>query len=360
MKNNYLLMGAVLLSSAAVAQSDAGKANVSKTLPLSNHSTNARTIICPDTAGWANFTDFLPEFAANSGQAVFYSYTGGGYIFGNNVSTNGLRIVGQGYDNLNSTPVAVTGVLAWFGGKQSDAGSSTTSHVTFTGWDMAPNKAYNTTGSGTFNSTVANWDGPTGSAKCTGDLLFSDIDTMNNFNFVPFTAVGHFAGDFAMVMDVTPLAAGDTVGLVSDSQNDANNLDFTYHKIGTKWYVTDQLFSPAASGGSGSLDNDIAMWPVLCDATGVEEFFNGMKLSAYPNPAADKAVISYTLEKNSSNVSLVVFDQTGRKVLENKYDEQAAGTYTVNVETINLSSGMYFYQLNANGKMFTKKINVAK
>ncbi len=85
-----------------------------------------------------------------------------------------------------------------------------------------------------------------------------------------------------------------------------------------------------------------------------------MKLNVYPNPSVEKAEIEYTLEKNSNLVSVVVFDQAGRKVIEKAYDSQSAGTYKIDLETANLNAGTYLYQLNANGRHFTKQFVVAK
>ncbi len=363
MKKIYLLSSLLLLSAAAISQtSEAGKATPLASKSFTKGVATERTFTCGDTAGWQNFTDFTPEFAAISGGAVIYGYTGGGYIYGNNVSTNVLRICGQGYQNLNLDPLSISGAVLWFAGQESDAGSSGTSKVVITAWDMAANKSYNTNGSGTFNSTVLNSPGPTGSAKASADLLFSAIDTLG-FNYVPFATPANFLGDFALVMDVTPLAGGDTVGLVSDSQNDAQNLDYTWHKIGTKWYVTDQLFSNPGSPDFGSLglDNDIAMWPVVCDpVSGVSEFYNGMKLTASPNPAVNSTVVEYSLEQNSKNVSLVVYDLTGRKLINNVFENQSAGTYKAELNTANLAPGNYLYQLNANGHRFTKMFVVSK
>lgn len=355
-------MGAALLSVSAFAQSsEAGHAVVKGTKAI-NHMTSAERLSSPDTTGIVNITDFLPEFAANSGQAVIYGYTGGGFIYGNNVSGNNLRICAQGYDNLNNIPVNIIGALLWFGGQESDAGSSSTSRMAIQTYAVVANRSRNTNGSGTFNSSTNNWPGPaTGAASQTVDLLFSDVDTVN-FNYVAFPTTHTYIDDFCLVMDVNNLAAGDTVGLVSDSQNDANNIDYTWHKIGTNWYVTDQLFSnPAAPDlGSGGLDNNIGFWAVLEDATGVNEFFNGMKLTTYPNPAVENVTVEYTLEQNSTGVSLVVFDQTGRKVVENRYNSQTAGNYKVTINASELAAGNYFYQLNANGHNFTKKFVVTK
>lgn len=361
MKKIYLIAGAALLSVGAFAQSsEAGKAIVTGTKALV-HVTSPDRITSPDTTGIVNVTEFLPEFLPGGGSASIYGYTGGGFIYGNNVSGNNLRIVAQGYDNLNVIPVQVQGVILWFGGQESDLGSSPTSKVVISAYNVIPNRSRNTNGSGVFNSSVNNWPGPATTAGATADLMFIDIDTLG-WNYVAFPTPATFMDDFAVVMDVTPLAAGDTVGLVSDNQNDAANMDYTWHKIGANWYVTDQLFSnPAAPDlGSGGLDNNIAMWAVIEDATGVNEFFNGMKLTTYPNPVVSKATIEYTLEKASDNVSLFVFDQSGKKVVNNSYSKQDAGTYKVELETSNLAAGNYIYQLRANGRMFTKKFVVTK
>jgi len=361
MKKIYLLASAALLSVAAFGQTaEVGKAVVKSTKTFSYVASPER-LSSPDTTGLVNYLDFQPEFAGPSGQAVIYGYTGGGFIYGNNVSGNNLRVCAQGYDNLNNIPVNVIGALMWFGGKESDLVSAPTSRVVVSTYAMAANKARNTNGSGTFNSSTNNWEGPSGTAQQSVDLLFADVDTVD-FNYVQFPTVATYIDDFALVMDVTNLSPGDTVGLVSDSEDDAGNLDFTYHKIGTAWYVTDQLFSNAASPdfGSGGLNNDIGFWAVVEDATGVNEFFNGMKLTTYPNPAVEQVTVEYTLEQNSDNVSLLVFDQSGRKIVENKYSQQNAGTYKASVNTADFAAGNYFYQLRANGHLFTKKFVVTK
>ena len=65
-------------------------------------------------------------------------------------------------------------------------------------------------------------------------------------------------------------------------------------------------------------------------------------------------------EPNSKNVSLLVIDPLGRKIVENHFGDQAAGKYTINLQTNNFAAGTYFYQLRANGQMFTKKFEVSK
>lgn len=241
---------------------------IEKTIPYTNLP-SAQRMLSPDTTGIVNYNDFLPQFAP-TGTTVIYTYTGGGYLFGNNKDT--INVCAQGYMNLNNTPTRILGVLLWFRAKQSDAGSAANSKVVVKAWGVSANHAYNTDGSGTFNSTVKNFPGPSTSNNlpdASADLLFANIDTTySHFNYVSFADAPVYAGDFAVGVDFSTLAAGDTTGLLSDWHGDAGNLDYSYHFYKNKWVVTDQLFSPAGipDFGSGGLDNDIAIWAVVDEA----------------------------------------------------------------------------------------------
>ncbi len=112
---------------------------------------------------------------------------------------------------------------------------------------------------------------------------------------------------------------------------------------------------------AGDLDNNIAAFPVLSANSGVNEFYNGLKLSqVFPNPAVDAAKIQYSLEKDAESVDLVVYEMTGKKVYSETAKNQKAGSYTVNLNTSSLSAGTYFYQLRANGYSMTKEFAVTK
>jgi len=50
-----------------------------------------------------------------------------------------------------------------------------------------------------------------------------------------------------------------------------------------------------------------------------------MKLTTYPNPTVEKATIEYTLEKESRNITLALYDNKGAKVIEKEYSAQGAG-----------------------------------
>ncbi len=71
----------------------------------------------------------------------------------------------------------------------------------------------------------------------------------------------------------------------------------------------------------------------------------------YPNPFNPSTTIKYSIPLNvsreSSVVSLVVFDILGREVATLVNNQQKAGNYKVNFDASNLSSGVYFYRLKS-------------
>jgi concanavalin A-like lectin/glucanase superfamily protein/type IX secretion system substrate protein len=79
----------------------------------------------------------------------------------------------------------------------------------------------------------------------------------------------------------------------------------------------------------------------------------------FPNPFNPSTKIAYALPK-SGNVSLVVFDLLGREVavLVNGYKK--AGSYDVDFNASALSSGVYFYRINAGEFKDTKKMLLIK
>lgn len=79
----------------------------------------------------------------------------------------------------------------------------------------------------------------------------------------------------------------------------------------------------------------------------------------YPNPFNPSTTISYAI-KFDGNVTLRVYDFTGNQVAELVNGVQQAGSYTVQFDASNLSSGVYFYTLSAPGFNSTKKLTLIK
>ncbi|MCX6121268.1 MAG: C25 family cysteine peptidase [Ignavibacteriales bacterium] len=75
----------------------------------------------------------------------------------------------------------------------------------------------------------------------------------------------------------------------------------------------------------------------------------------YPNPFNPTTVIVYQLPAQS-NVTLIVFDMLGREVKTLVNDRQSAGLHSVIFNASGLTSGVYFYRLQAGSFTETKKL----
>ena len=75
----------------------------------------------------------------------------------------------------------------------------------------------------------------------------------------------------------------------------------------------------------------------------------------YPNPFNPTTTIKYQIPKLSF-VTLKVYDVLGREIETLVDEEKPAGSYQVEWSTNNLSSGVYFYTINATGFIETKKM----
>ena len=89
------------------------------------------------------------------------------------------------------------------------------------------------------------------------------------------------------------------------------------------------------------------------------EFFGYNLEQNYPNPFNSTTNIQYSILQ-SGRVSIKVFDLMGREVATLLDRYQKAGSYDVIFQADNLSSGIYFYQLQAGEILATKKLILLK
>ena len=87
--------------------------------------------------------------------------------------------------------------------------------------------------------------------------------------------------------------------------------------------------------------------------------FNFTLEQNYPNPFNPSTIIRYSVPK-VSKVTLKVFDILGREVQTLVNNIKAPGQYSITFDAKNLATGMYFYQLKANGIVETKKFILQK
>jgi hypothetical protein len=79
----------------------------------------------------------------------------------------------------------------------------------------------------------------------------------------------------------------------------------------------------------------------------------------YPNPFNPLTRFKYTLPTDG-NVSIIVYDITGREIsnLENNFKK--AGVYIIDFNAVNISSGVYFYRIKYGNNIITKKMILLK
>jgi hypothetical protein len=116
-----------------------------------------------------------------------------------------------------------------------------------------------------------------------------------------------------------------------------------------------QVIRMAASQGGFRLN-----WIRLSSITGVKNadswFVKEFRLSQnYPNPFNPSTTISFGLPSRSF-VSLKVFDMIGREVAIIVSEELPSGNYSRQWNAAKMTSGIYFYRLQAGSYTETKKL----
>jgi hypothetical protein len=107
---------------------------------------------------------------------------------------------------------------------------------------------------------------------------------------------------------------------------------------------------------TASLSSELA---VSVDPT-VDERPQHTELSQnYPNPFNPVTTIPYTIAE-PGDVQIRVFDAIGRQVTLITREAVQPGSYTVDFDASALSSGIYFYQLNTNGIVQTRRMTLVK
>lgn len=367
MKKIYLLLATVTLSVASQAQLNqplkTGSVKLIDSKSTSLLASKTATAAAGDTTGWDNVTDFLPEFGAGGGQLTWVGAAGGGYVYGTNP---GIQTCAQAYFNVNNTQISIEKVVMWAVWKDMAATPLATSNLSVSIWNMAANKARTyvaPTGTATAGTFTLDSYGPNAKVGTTALVNIANVDTttMNsrgfNWTIATFPTPVVIASDFAIAVNAFGLASTDTVSFISDAYGAANGVNMTFHATSNNnWYKTN-----GGAYAAGDLDNNVAFFAVLGTVSAVNEYVNGVKLSAlYPNPTKDVATISYSLEKESNNVSLDVFNIHGQKVYGEKFGTQQAGDYKINLDASSYSAGSYFYQLHSNGHVITKEFIISK
>lgn len=136
--------------------------------------------------------------------------------------------------------------------------------------------------------------------------------------------------------------------------------------------LDDQWFTQTSYVGAFGGDNWLLSWTALDqygylglisgieDITSEEALPTNFQMSQnYPNPFNPSTKINFSVPQ-ASVVKLNVYNILGQLVQTLVNSEMSAGSYTVNLDATNLTSGIYFYTLNAGNTVITKKMTLLK
>ncbi|MDX2360666.1 MAG: T9SS type A sorting domain-containing protein [Crocinitomicaceae bacterium] len=90
-----------------------------------------------------------------------------------------------------------------------------------------------------------------------------------------------------------------------------------------------------------------------------EELQGGLKMENSPNPFNEFTIVNYEIPA-AGDVTLKVFDLTGKQIVELNEGHKTAGAYSIQVNGNGLAAGSYFYTLSVGSKQITKRMIITK
>lgn len=279
----------------------------------------------------------MPYGIANATTFTVYTAASGGYVMGTN--GYGDKAKAQTFDV--TTSYKVEGVLIWAGAKEvvGTAGTLTVALTNCTGAGTASTGAVNTAPSSVISSVT---------------VPMSAIDTAGDLTIATFASPVIVSARYAVVTDFATLG-DDQFGMVSCGDGDPGTTETSWEKWSDNAWHT-------ILAEWGGLTIDAAIFVVVDQSTaGIEShnFFDGIKFSAYPNPAINSTKIHYEIA-SSAKVQIDVIDMTGRIVTTLNEGFKTVGQHAVTLNTEELKSGVYFVSVNANGNRLTKRLTINK
>lgn len=207
---------------------------------------------------------------------------------------------------------------------------------TLTGWYSYGNNAYKTTNGGN------NW--VTQPLPFGGILITVGIDEFSILNKDTVYGVGGFAfygaGQFRGVINRTTNGGSNWLFQVPDTMIHIPQYKFIqFVNKRNGWAFSVGLGGIHTTNG-GDTTFLVGVQQVSSQVPKQYELFQN-----YLNPFNPKTNIRYSVKSQTSNVKLIVFDILGKQIAELVNQKQNAGTYEVDFDGSNLSSGVYFYKL---------------
>lgn len=167
---------------------------------------------------------------------------------------------------------------------------------------------------------------------------------------------------YSFAVSNTNLFAGTSGGVFLSTNSGTN-----WTAVNTGLPNNEEVTSLAVSGTNlfaGTYGSGVWMRPISEMITGVTGKQDKSPASFslqqnYPNPFNPSTIINYSLPKTSL-VTIKVYDVLGKEVATLVNEQQFAGNYSVQFSGSKLSSGIYFYRMQAGNFVQTKKLLLLK
>ncbi len=155
---------------------------------------------------------------------------------------------------------------------------------------------------------------------------------------------------------------GDTIGLITSSDTILDGIgvsgDFPDARTHTYEQWSDGSYFPFNDGTTDSWQLDVALgiFPILEFYDGIAENEMNKEILLHqnqPNPCHNRTEIGFSLT-HSTQAKLLVYDITGRPVLNKDLQSVSSGEHRFSLDVSSLESGTYFYEINT-GKYSPRK-----
>ena len=273
-------------------------------------------------SGFSQESDTLGIEAFRNGTEILYTSPNGGFAFGNNGYGDVTKA--QSFDKGNA--VTIKKVLLEFG------------EVVFGSGDLNSSinvNVYNNYGSGiVVGSGVLQDSIAPDSIIAQMSIPVSQLLDDGSFTIADFTSENVLlSDDFSVGIDFSLLAAGDTVGLNSTTDGDANGSN------NASELTSDSVwFQVAESSYSWGLDVQMAIFPVVAldPLASINE--QSISVSISPNPTSNFFNISFA---KSGQYEIQLMDAAGRKVLSTTSRNNLCP-----IDVSHLNSGLYILSVS--------------
>ncbi|MBK8984198.1 MAG: T9SS type A sorting domain-containing protein [Ignavibacteria bacterium] len=188
------------------------------------------------------------------------------------------------------------------------------------------------------------------------------LSTNGGANYATVTSPGTSGNINSLEGNGTDWWATRTGNTVYRSTDGAATWTTAYTQTGASFNDMDFTLSNGcpvgwAVGSAGSVAKMSNLVSVISTNSEIPSSFSLMQ--NYPNPFNPSTKIAYTIPNNGL-VTLKIYNLLGKEVASLINEVKSAGTYEVNFNGANLSSGVYFYRLESGNFVDTKKMFLLK